>query len=127
MGGQTSSVNTEPPLTVWFDGGCPLCRREIAWMKGQTRPEAVQYIDVRKADSCPLDPSLLLARFHAQERDGPLLSGAAAFAALWRRSRALRLLGLAACWPPALWVMERAYVAFLRVRPRLQQLAGAER
>ena len=127
MGCLTSTANKQRSLTVWFDGDCPLCRREIAWMKRQTNPQTVRYIDVRTSDSCPLDPGLLLARFHAQEQDGPLMSGAAAFAAMWRRSRTLRPLGLAARWPPVLWLLERAYVAFLRVRPRLQRLAGAHR
>jgi hypothetical protein len=68
----------------------------------------------------PLDADSLLKRFHAQEADGPLLSGAAAFAALWRRSTWLRPLGLAAHHPAALWILERMYRVFLRARPHLQ-------
>ena len=124
MGGSTSSADNEPPLTVWFDGGCPLCRREIAWMKRQTAGRPVRYVEAQTADGCPVGPADLLARFHAQEQGGPLGSGAAAFAALWRRSRALRPLGLAARWPPLLWLMERAYRGFLRIRPQLQRLAA---
>jgi predicted DCC family thiol-disulfide oxidoreductase YuxK len=124
MDGRALSANQEPPLTVWFDGGCPLCRREIAWMKRQTAGRAVRYVDVEAREGCPIDPRDLLSRFHAQEQGGPLVSGAGAFAALWRRSRALRPLGLAARWPPLLWLMERAYCGFLRIRPRLRRLAS---
>ena len=81
-------------------------------------------LEAQTADGCPVGPADLLARFHAQEQGGPLVSGAAAFAALWRRSRALRPLGLAARWPPLLWLMERAYRGFLRIRPQLQRLAA---
>ena len=43
----------------------------------------VDFIDIYTAESCPLDPLLLLQRFHAQETHGSIVSGAEAFAALW--------------------------------------------
>ena len=51
--------------------------------------------------------------------------GAAAFAAMWRAIPVLRPLGQAARFPPLLWLLERAYRGFLRIRPRLQVWAGA--
>lgn len=69
-----------------------------------------------------IDPAELLARFHAREAGGELLSGAAAFAAMWRAIPLLRPLGLAARWRPVAWLLEQAYRGFLRLRPRLQRL-----
>lgn len=109
-----------PLLEVWFDGGCPLCRREIALMQGLDRAGKIQFIDLTSADSCPLDPALMLARFHARE-NGVMLSGAAAFAAMWRAIPLLRPLGLAARLPGITALLEWAYVRFLRIRPRLQE------
>jgi predicted DCC family thiol-disulfide oxidoreductase YuxK len=110
-------------LTVWYDGACPLCLREIALMRRLDRRGAIAFIDVGKADSvCPLDRQTLLARFHAQEAGGPILSGAAAFAAMWRALPTLSLLGQLARIPPVLWLLEGAYRLFLKVRPRLQNL-----
>ena len=71
--------------------------------------------------ACPINRAALLARFHASQ-DGRLLSGAAAFAAMWRATPLLRPLGLAARSPWVLARLERLYVTFLRVRPRLQRL-----
>ena len=68
----------------------------------------------------PIDRDTLLARFHARE-DGHMLSGAAAFAAMWRAIPLLRPLGIAARNPIVLAMLERAYRGFLRVRPRLQR------
>ena len=65
---------------------------------------------------------MLLARFHARE-DGRLLSGAAAFAAMWRAVPGLRPLGLAAQNFVILAALERLYRGFLVIRPRLQRLA----
>lgn len=110
-------------LTVWYDGGCPLCRREIAMMRRLDTAQAINFIDVDDSSAdCPIDRGDLLARFHACE-DGTLLSGAAAFAAMWRAIPRLRVLGLAARNGAVLWVLERAYRQFLRIRPRLQALA----
>jgi hypothetical protein len=62
-----------------------------------------------------------MKRFHAQERDQPIVSGAAAFAAMWRAIPMLRPLGLLAKSRPVLWVLERLYIGFLRIRPWLQR------
>jgi predicted DCC family thiol-disulfide oxidoreductase YuxK len=112
-------------LTVWFDGGCPLCTREIALMRRLDRGGAISFVDVSDPAApaaCPVGRAALLARFHAQE-DGQVVSGAAAFAAMWRAIPLLRPIGLAARNPRVLAVLERLYAGFLTVRPRLQRLA----
>jgi predicted DCC family thiol-disulfide oxidoreductase YuxK len=109
-------------LDVWFDGDCPLCVREIALMRRLDRRGRIAFHDLSDGSgTCPIDRVELLARFHARE-DGRMLSGAAAFAAMWRVIPLLRPLGLAARNPGVLGVLERAYVAFLRIRPRLRRL-----
>lgn len=108
-------------LTVWHDGGCPLCAREIALMRRLDRAGAIEFVDAADAGAtCPLDRAELLARLHARE-DGRMLSGAAAFAAMWRAIPLLRPLGLLARNRIVLAALERGYVRFLRVRPRLQR------
>jgi predicted DCC family thiol-disulfide oxidoreductase YuxK len=110
-------------LTVWHDGQCPLCRREIAILRRLDRRGAITFIDLHGADgaSCPISREEALARFHALE-DGRLLSGAAAFAAMWRAIPVLRPLGLLARNRVVLHVLERLYLRFLTIRPRLQGL-----
>jgi predicted DCC family thiol-disulfide oxidoreductase YuxK len=111
-------------LVVWHDGGCPLCRREIALMRRLDRRGAIRFVDAAdpKMTDCPIDRGALLARFHAREGDR-LLSGAAAFAAMWRAIPLLRPLGLAAKNPLVLAMLERPYHVFLRARPALQRFA----
>ena len=112
-----------PAVTVWFDGDCPLCLREIALMRRLDRRGAIDFVNVAGDGSCPIDRAELLARFHAQEAGRPMVSGAAAFAALWRAIPVLAPLGHLARAPALLWLLERAYRGFLRLRPRLQALA----
>lgn len=115
--------HTDPRLTVWFDGACPLCTREIALFRRLDKRRAIHFEDVSEENAtCPLDRADLLARFHAQEVGKPIMSGAAAFAAMWRAIPFLRPFGELARIPILLWALERLYVGFLRIRPRLQSL-----
>lgn len=113
-------------VIVWHDGSCPLCAREVALIRQPDRAGRVRLVDAADASTeCPLDRREMLARFHAQEEGGPVVSGAAAFAAMWRAVPLLRPLGLLARNKRVLMLMERLYLRFLRVRPRLQRLARA--
>ncbi len=116
-------------LTVLYDGECPLCRREIAYVKGlaERRSEsALCFIDI----ACPtdqdaslaVDRAKLLARFHVQQSDGSRLDGAAAFVAMWERLPGWRWLARLARLPGMLLLLEVFYRGFLRLRPMLQTL-----
>ncbi|MDH4385698.1 MAG: DUF393 domain-containing protein [Caulobacter sp.] len=111
-------------LIVWYDGECPLCRREIALMRKLDVRGRIDWLDLAAAapSTCPIDRAELLARFHASE-EGQLLSGAAAFAAMWRAIPLLRPLGLAARSPMVLGILEGLYRAFLAFRPSIQRFA----
>ena len=118
-------------LTVLYDGACPLCRREIAVYQGLQPVDAAQAVtfsDVSRAD-CMLPAggarSDYLARFHVQRADGQVLSGAAAFVALWATLPGWRYLAMAARLPGATPALELVYRAFLRVRPQMQGMAKA--
>jgi predicted DCC family thiol-disulfide oxidoreductase YuxK len=106
-------------VTVYYDASCPLCRREISLYRG--RSEA-SFVDVSDPGNAPpdLSPEEAMARFHVRE-NGRLLSGAAAFAALWRVTRGFRLAGRIAGLPGIRHVLEAGYRAFLLVRPAVQR------
>lgn len=74
--------------TVFFDGGCPLCRREIAHYRRLDRHGRIHWFDVAEPgvqlDQFGLDRTAVMARFHVRDADGRMLTGAAAFVALWR-------------------------------------------
>lgn len=93
-------------------------------MRRLDRRRSIQFVDVADASpsSCPLERGALLARFYVLEQ-GRLLSGAAAFAAMWRAIPLLRPIGLAARNPVVLACLETGYRLFLRLRPSLQTLA----
>lgn len=108
-----------PAVTVWFDSACPICTREIRLMRALDWRGRIAFVDLYAPDAaCPLDPQILLARFHARDADGHLHSGAAAFALMWRQIPLFWPLGQIARLPPVLAMLERAYGHFLRWRQR---------
>lgn len=111
----------EPLVTVWYDDDCPLCVREIRLMRRLDRRQAVDFVSIQSATGCPISTDELMERFHARERGEPIVSGAAAFAAMWRAIPLLRPFGLLARFPPALWILEHMYRGFLVIRPWLQR------
>lgn len=128
----TTLMNAAPStLTVLYDGACPLCRREIAVYQGLqplNPQQTLSFSDVSLA-SCQLPVggarSDYLARFHVQRADGQVISGAAAFVALWATLPGWRYLAMAARLPGATPALELVYRAFLLARPQMQGIARA--
>jgi demethoxyubiquinone hydroxylase (CLK1/Coq7/Cat5 family) len=118
----TPDLDTPPRgLTVYYDGACPVCSREIALYRRQPGGESCVWVDASRSDpaamGADLDPRRALARMHVRRPDGTLVEGAAAFALLWQAFPATRWLGRVAALPPVTWMLEGAYRLFLRLRP----------
>lgn len=113
--------NNSAEVTVWYDSECPMCIREIRLMRRLDKRNAIDFVNIQSATGCPVGTDELMRRFHAQERGRPIVSGAAAFAAMWRAIPVLRPLGVAARFKPVLWVLEKLYGGFLVIRPWMQR------
>ena len=115
---------------VLYDGSCPLCRREIAFYQQQEAAQTtlqthqkIQWVDVSgPAAQVPASytQAQLMARFHVQNQQGQVLSGAAAFVYLWSLLPGWRYLSYVAKIPGMLTVLELTYRFFLRFRPSIQ-------
>ena len=112
-------------VTVLYDGRCPLCRREVGLYRGLEALQPVTWCDVSAPHTVlPGDSTreAYLARFHVQLNDGRILSGAAAFIALWSVLPGWRWLARFGKLPGMLPVMEVSYQIFLKLRPGLQRI-----
>jgi|GEM_PF-64673 len=91
-----------PGLTVYYDGGCPLCSKEIAHYRQVDRDQRVRWVDLTEAADelaeVGLDTGTAMRRLHLRKGDGRLLSGVPAFVAIWRQLPGYRVLA---------WVVER--------------------
>ena len=99
------------PLVVFYDGGCPLCRREIAHYRRCRGAERVDWVDIvaepARLQPFGLAPDAAMRRFHVWAQ-GQWQIGVPGFLALW------------ACLPGYRWLAR--VVTLLRLETPLQAL-----
>ena len=126
-----ASTATPPTgaLTIYYDGACPVCSREIEVYRRQTGAERCVWVDV---SSCPdsslgtgLSREAALARFHVRRIDGVLIDGVRGFAALWCVLPRFAWVGRIASVGFVSRLLDAAYGVFLRVRPLWQSAPAA--
>lgn len=86
--GKPEESEATPPLSVLYNGSCPICSAEIAHYRAMAPDDAaLAWIDVSRDDASDfgVDPDRALRRLHAREPGGPLLAGVDGFIALWQR------------------------------------------
>jgi 3-demethoxyubiquinol 3-hydroxylase len=116
-------------ITVFFDGGCPLCRREVGIYQRASAGLPVHWHDVNIDDTAlptGLNRDQALVRFHVLKQTGDqsqLLSGAKAFTALWSQIPGWKWLGLIGSMPIIVSLLEILYRTFLVIRPQMQRVS----
>ena len=119
-----AAAAAECVATAYYDGSCPLCSTEIAFLRTFKRASAVRFVNLADpAFAPPPDASAtrLLSEMHVRAPDGALHSRVAAFRALYTalgHGYALRWTASPLVEP----LVDRAYAAFLRARPLLARL-----
>jgi len=120
-----ASLKANNQVTVYFDGSCPLCRREIGFYKNSAGADQIRWEDISRVLDGQVAGDLscqqAMARFHVRATDGSLKSGAAAFVELWLSLKNWYWLGWIFAHPPGIWLLEKCYVGFLRIRPAIQR------
>lgn len=126
QGSDQAGVDTSQAAAVFYDGACPICRREIAVYKSMAARSGAgalahdtAWLDVSDDRTPPpdgFDRETLLARFHVRRVDGSVASGAAAFLAVWRATPRLAWLGRALDRQPFLALGDGLYWVFLKLR-----------
>jgi len=113
-------------LKVYFDGECPLCRREIDFYRKRSRGEKITWINIEDGtfdgSTIGLTKKILKARFHVVKDDTTVFSGGYAFLQLWSFiplfSWVTKILDKS--FFPSL--LDKLYDLFLIMRPTLQNI-----
>ena len=112
--------------TVYYDGACPLCLKEIGFYKRKDTKGLINWIDVARCEQSLLGNGLsrdaALKRFHARTPEGRLHSGAEAFAEIWCTLPGFNWLGRIARTRFMGALMEGLYRGFLLIRPGIQRI-----
>lgn len=109
--------------TLYYDGACPLCRREADHYRRAAGAATLAFVDIaapefRAADH-GLDAKAVMRTLHARDAAGAVHTGIDAFAVVWRQLPRYRPLATLTRTPVVRQLMLLGYAAFARVRPRL--------
>lgn len=106
-------------IEVFFDGECPLCRREIEWLRRADRGARILFTDLAApgfdATTLGRDHAALMGRIHARTRAGDWLEGVEVFRRLYEAVGLGSLVRLSRLGPVDA-VLRRAYRVFARNR-----------
>ena len=113
------------PLTLYHDGDCPLCAREIAVLRRRALPGRLILQDIRDPafDPSPfgLDVATLAGRLHGRLADGRWVTGLDATVWSWRAAGFERAAGVLG-WRWLRPLLDGLYRLFCRLRPQLHWL-----
>ena len=121
------SINNRPKLTLLYDGACPFCRREIAWMSKKNTKGQLSFEDITAPSFDPaiygLTRAAVMEVIHGIDDDGHVIKKVEVFI------KAYELLGLGWLVAPLSWplirsIANRAYELFARYRVSLGNLFG---
>ncbi len=81
---------------VFYDGGCPLCRKEIAHYMRLDRSQRIHWADITMEQALLSEHGVsyqqAMARIHGVDERGVLIDGVEVFLTIWRNISAYRLL-----------------------------------
>jgi predicted DCC family thiol-disulfide oxidoreductase YuxK len=84
---------------VLYDGGCPLCRREIDHYRRIRGADQITWVDISKTPNLQwmygVERDTAMRRFHVRTSDGRWQIGAYGFAEVWSHLHGYRLLATA--------------------------------
>lgn len=113
------------PLTLYVDQACPLCAREINWLRKHADPSRLVLVDISSTDfdANALGRSLeqLQERLHARSASGEWLTGIDATLWSWRAA-GVGLWMVPLAWRPLRPLFLLAYRLFSLARPHLAWL-----
>ncbi|MFY0991341.1 cryptochrome/photolyase family protein [Halomonas sp. C05BenzN] len=116
------TLGARAPVTLYHDGHCPLCRREVAWLSRHPRRERVVLVDIQAPgfDAEALGKTFegMMGRLHLSDADGRWFIGMDASRALYAVLGHRRLVWLS-CLPGIAPLMDAGYGWFARRRLRL--------
>lgn len=109
--------------TVYFDGLCVVCSREIDHYRKSRGAGRIDFVDICGVDFDPvahgLDPFAVHRVMHVKRPDGSLATRVDAFIAIWETLPGYRWLARMARFPLIRPVLEVGYDAFVAIRPYL--------
>ncbi len=120
---------SDPSLTLLFDGQCPFCRREVAWLKKLDRKARLAAEDIAdptfRAEKYGLTQEEVMGVLHGIMPDGRIVCRAAAIREAYK-AVGLGWIVAPLSWPLIGWLADLAYGVFARNRVAIGRLFGRD-
>jgi predicted DCC family thiol-disulfide oxidoreductase YuxK len=122
MNALAQKTSSDWDVEVFFDGGCPLCRREISMLQRRDRDHRIRFTDIDAAgfDAAALGKTRddLMARIQGRLPDGTWIQGVEVFRRLYS-AVGFRTLTTLTRLPVISQILDLGYVIFAKNRLRL--------
>jgi predicted DCC family thiol-disulfide oxidoreductase YuxK len=109
-------------IEVFYDGQCPLCRREMRMLRRRDEQERIRFVDIAAPDFDPRavgrTREVLMSRIHARLADGTIVEGVEVFRRLYAAVGFPRLVAITRL-PGLAWLLDLGYRWFARNRLKL--------
>jgi predicted DCC family thiol-disulfide oxidoreductase YuxK len=110
-------------VTVYFDGACPLCSREIEHYRHKDHEQRLRFVDISlpafSAETEGLDPVRVQQVMHVRLPSGALVTGVDAFVEIWKVLPGFAALAKVASLPGIHLGLRVGYRGFAAIRPLL--------
>ncbi len=111
-----------PQVEVFYDGQCPLCRREIGMLRRLDGRQFIRFTDISEPafDAAPLGKTYgdLMGEIHGRLPDGTWIKGVEVFRQLYGAVGFRRLVAISR-WPGVRQTLNVGYRVFARNRLRV--------
>jgi len=114
----SSKLGSDDRFEVFFDGGCPLCKREIEMIRRKDKQQQIKLSDISLENFCvPPELSLdrLMRSIHGRKPTGEFVVGVEVFRQIYRRLGFRRTVGFTQV-PVIGLLLSAGYAVFAKLR-----------
>lgn len=120
---QKAKNMSQSGITVYYDGLCQLCSREIEHYKKMDGASKISFVDITSSEfdaaTEDLDPHKIHQSLHVRDTNGKIHIGVEAFIVIWSQLNSLKKIVPLASFVPVKKMLEAGYFLFAKVRPLL--------
>jgi len=120
-----SRLSITKKLTIYYDGGCPLCLAEIHFLKHHNQRELLAFVSLQEIDaSCDdINCELAYKTIHARLGNNEIITGPEVFYEAYKRTD-LKLLNYLFSLRIIRFIYAKFYVLFAKYRHQISKLIG---
>lgn len=121
------NLNSAQSITVYYDGGCPICQKEISHYQGLIKTRAINWLDISKGckelTQLGITQKQALSSLHVSDNFGNVYTGVDSFIQIWLSLKRYQIIGRLASLPLIKQSLQVLYqlITFFRLKWRCRK------